>query len=475
MGEERIASAASIWRRICRLARAQVSPAVYRACFAGTAGLALEADALVVAVPTATVREQMERRFGPLLGAWVQRVARRALDLRFTVAASAMETPEIQHPPAPRPRPSRAAPAVVYDMSPAAVHVAPRITPQPQVILPTTDLNPRYTFASFIVGDSNRLAFAATQTIAAAPGQSYNPLFLYGGVGLGKTHLLMALGHATAAMGLRVHYVTSETFTNEIVTAIQKNAQDTFRALYRSIDVLLVDDIQFIGGKERTEEEFFHTFNALHNANKQIVVTSDRPPRAIPTLHDRLRSRFEWGLLADITAPDYAHRLAILTTKAATLDLPVPTVALDYIARPEGSSVRQLEGALNRLVVTARMRGSPITLALTAQTLRECFGDRGRIAISPQVVIDLVAAHYHIDAEAMLGKGRTRTVAWPRQVAMYLLREETEHSLAQIGAALGGRDHTTIMHGCDQVAEMLRHDDYLQREIETLRAALRSL
>jgi chromosomal replication initiator protein len=463
MGEEQIAAAANMWRQICRVARAQISPAVYRACFAGTTGLALEADALVVAVPTATVREQMERRFGPLLAAWVQRAARRTIALRFTVATSRSAAR------------AHAASAIAYDLAPAAVHFAPVAMPQAQMSLPTADLNPRYTFASFIVGDSNRLAFAATQNIAAAPGQSYNPLFLYGGVGLGKTHLLMALGHATAALGLRVRYITSETFTNEIVTAIQKNAQDAFRALYRSIDVLLVDDIQFIGGKERTEEEFFHTFNALHNANKQIVVTSDRPPRAIPTLHDRLRSRFEWGLLADITAPDYALRLAILTAKAATLDLHVPAAALDYIARPEGSSVRQLEGALNRLVVTARMRGSAITLALTAQTLRECFGDRGRIAISPQVVIDLVAAHYHIEADVILGKGRTRTVAWPRQVAMYLLREETEQSLAQIGAALGGRDHTTIMHGCDQVAEMLRHDEHLQREIETLRAALRSL
>jgi chromosomal replication initiator protein len=475
MHEERIASAASVWRQICRLARAQVSPAVYRACFAGTTGLALEPDALVVAVPTATVREQMERRFGPLLGAWVQRAARRTLALRFTVAAPEMESSA--SPPARKaslPR-AHATPAVAYDLAPAAVHPAPVFAPTVQMSLPTANLNPRYTFASFIVGDSNRLAFAATQSVAAAPGQSYNPLFLYGGVGLGKTHLLMALGHVAATLGLRVQYVTSETFTNEIVMAIQKNAQDAFRALYRTIDVLLVDDIQFIGGKERTEEEFFHTFNALHNANKQIVVTSDRPPRAIPTLHDRLRSRFEWGLLADITAPDYAHRLAILTAKAASLDLPVPAAALDYIARPEGSSVRQLEGALNRLVVTARMRGSAITLALTAQTLRECFGDRGRIAISPQVVIDLVAAHYHIEVAAILGKGRMRTVAWPRQVAMYLLREETEQSLAQIGAALGGRDHTTIMHGCDQVAETLRHDEHLQREIETLRAMLRSL
>jgi chromosomal replication initiator protein len=459
-------SAYGAWRQICRVARAQISPAIYRACFTGTAGITLDADALLVAVPTATARDQIERRFGPLLAAWVQRALHRPLRLCFTIAPAGGKIP-----PARKCEPLRAESGVIATTALSAGQPQPAIASP----LPDPDLNPRYTFASFIVGDSNRLAYAAAQNVAAAPGQSYNPLFLYGGVGLGKTHLLMAVGHSAAAIGLRVHYVTTETFTNEIVTAIQKNTQDAFRACYRAFDVLLVDDIQFIGGKERTEEEFFHTFNALHNANKQIVVTSDRPPRAIPTLHDRLRSRFEWGLLADIAAPDYAHRLAILRAKAAAQELPVPMPALEYLARPEGSSVRQLEGALNRLVMTARMRGTSITLALAAETLRDYFGERGRSDLAPEVVVALVAEHYHIAAADILGKSRTRTIAWPRQVAMYLLREETEQSLAQIGAALGGRDHTTIMHGCEQVAEMIQHDKHVQHEVETLRTTLRTL
>ncbi len=470
-------SAYGAWRQICRVARAQISPAIYRACFAGTLGVALDADALLVAVPTATVRDQIERRFGPLLGAWVQRALHHPLRLRFTVAAPippATDRSAERSPGAAPPGSEIQTPDGLMRSGATAIEQAASAAGRSDAAT-LAELNPRYTFASFIVGDSNRLAFAAAQNVAAAPGQSYNPLFLYGGVGLGKTHLLMAVGQVAATQGLHVHYVTTETFTNEIVTAIQKNTQDAFRAQYRAFDVLLVDDIQFIGGKERTEEEFFHTFNALHIANKQIVVTSDRPPRSIPTLHDRLRSRFEWGLLADITAPDYDHRLAILRAKAATHALPIPASALEYLARPDGSSVRQLEGALNRLVMTAQMRGTPVTLALAAETLREYFGARGRTDLAPEMVVALVAEQYHITVADILGKSRARTVAWPRQVVMYLLREETEQSLAQIGVALGGRDHTTIMHGCEQVAEMLRHDEHVQREIEALRGALRAL
>ncbi len=283
----------------------------------------------------------------------------------------------------------------------------------------------------------------------------------------------MAIGHALVDKGMRVCYVTAETFTNEIIDAIQANTQEQFRARYRAMDILLVDDIQFIGGKERTEEEFFHTFNALHNANKQIVVTSDRPPRAIPTLHDRLRSRFEWGLLADITLPDFAHRLAIVRAKSATMGIAIPTAALEYLARTDGVSVRALEGALNHVAAAARLNGGRVTMSLVAATLRECFGDHGRLELSPSVVIDIVANHYRVPVEELVGKGRSRHLAWPRQVTMYLLREETEASLAQIGVALGGRDHTTVMHGCEHVADAIRRDENVHREIDALRNALR--
>ena len=463
-------SAYGAWRQICRQARTHLSPALYRACFAGTSGVEFRADALVISVPSTHIREQMERQLSGLLAALTQRVLHRPLLLRFTApsepSTSAVEA-VTQHP-----RASVVAPPIIlsqHKATTATKNAAATIT------LPMPELNARYTFETFVVGESNRLAYAASQNVAATPGQSYNPLFLYGGVGLGKTHLLMAIGHVAAAQGLRVFYISADDFASAMITAIQHNAQEAFRARYQAVDLLLVDDIQFIGGKDRTEEEFFHIFNALHNANKQIVLTSDRMPRAIPTLHDRLRSRFEWGLLADVLTPDYAHRLDILKAKAQGISLPIPLMVLEYLARPEGSSVRQLEGALNRLVMTARMQGSAITLSLAAGTLRECFGERGHIDVSPQVVMDLVASHFRVAVKDILGKGRTRTIAWPRQVTMFLLREETEHSLAQIGAALGGRDHTTIMHGCDQVAESVRHDAQVQREIETLRTELRAL
>lgn len=453
------------WRLICRAARAHISPAVFRACFAGTTGVDLHDGLLVVAVPNATVYDQMRRRFATLLPALAERVLRYPVVLRFIISAAIAGA-----------SPSVLVPAIATRSRQRYTAIAPEPVLAPPVAPFTPpDLNPRYTFDTLVVGESNRFAFAAAQSVAADPGAQYNPLFLYGGVGLGKTHLLMAIGHVAAEQRLNVRYVASDTFTNEIVDAIQRNAQDELRSRYRQVDVLLVDDIQFIGGKERTEEEFFHTFNALHNGGKQIVVTSDRPPRSIPTLHDRLRSRFEWGLLADVTQPEYDHRLAILQQKAEALDVKIPAAVLEYMARPEGLSVRALEGALNRVAAGARFHQGPLTLAMVATTLRECFGEMGRAEIDPPIVLDLVANHFSLTMHDLLGKGRSRNLAWPRQVAMFLLREETPASLAQIGAALGGRDHTTIMHGCEQVAEAMRHDEHIQREIETLRTALRSL
>ncbi len=444
-------SAYGAWRQICRVTRSHVSPRLFRSCFAGTTGVGLRRGVLTVAVPTQTARDQLEGRFGTVLAMVTRRLWQHALEVRFAVTQPLV--------------PSRVATMTRSDAAPIAAGFDAW----------GMALNPRYTFETFVSGESNRLAFAASQSVASAPGQGYNPLFIYGGVGLGKTHLLMGIGHVATASGRRVRYITAEAFTNEIVEAIQEHGQEAFRQRYAAVDVLLVDDIQFIGGRERTEEEFFHIFNALHNANKQIVISSDRPPRNIPTLHDRLRSRFEWGLLADVTAPDHAHRVAILQAKAAQIALHVSPVILEMLARPEGSSVRQLEGALNRLAMLARMQDGAPTLAMAAATMRECFGERARLELSPHLVVDLVAQHYRVSTAEMLGKGRTRTVAWPRQVVMFLLREETEFSLAQIGTALGGRDHTTIMHGYDQVSETVRHDEITRGEVESLRAMLRSL
>jgi chromosomal replication initiator protein len=328
-------------------------------------------------------------------------------------------------------------------------------------------LNARYTFSTFIMGKSNQLAHAASLAVAESPGQVYNPLFFYGGVGLGKTHLLHAIGQVGVASGLNVLYVTSEKFTNEIINAIRFQKTEEFRAKYRQIDILLVDDIQFIAGKESTEEEFFHTFNTLHSANKQIVVTSDRPPKAIHSLQDRLRSRFEWGLLADIQPPEYEHRLAILRSKAESLRFAVPAAIIEYIARPECSSVRELEGALNRVIAYATLHDAALSANLAAQALGDIYNDSNKPASNLTLldILEGVCAYYNLDMEQMRGKQRDREIAWPRQVAMYLMRRETNASLLQIGAELGGRDHTTIMHGWEKVQSEIGSNDRVRNEV----------
>jgi chromosomal replication initiator protein len=342
-------------------------------------------------------------------------------------------------------------------------------------------LNPRYTFSSFITGKSNQLAHAASLAVAENPGHVYNPLFLYGGVGLGKTHLMHAVGHTGESAGLNVLYVTSEKFTNEIINAIRFQKTEEFRAKYRQIDILLVDDIQFIAGKESTEEEFFHTFNTLHSANKQIIVTSDRPPKAIRSLQDRLRSRFEWGLLADVQPPEYEHRLAILRSKAESLRFAVPSAVIEYVARPECSSVRELEGALNRVIAYATLHDAALSLDLAAAALENIYGAAiarpavSRTMLTAGAVLEGVCRYYHVEAERMQSKHRDREIVWPRQVAMYLMREETDASLLQIGTLLGGRDHTTIIHGCEKVRTELTQDERVQREIAEVLNSLRAV
>ncbi len=348
-------------------------------------------------------------------------------------------------------------------------------SPSPPLKPPNSEglLNPRYRFSTFIVGKSNKLAHAASLAVADNPGRTYNPLFFYGGVGLGKTHLLHAIGHVGEANGLNVLYVTSEKFTNEIINAIRYQKTEDFRMKYREIDILLVDDIQFIAGKESTEEEFFHTFNTLHNANKQIVVTSDRPPKAIHSLQDRLRSRFEWGLLADIQPPEYEHRLAILRSKTESLRFSVPPAVAEYIARPECKSVRELEGALNRVIAYATLHDAPLTVGLAMQALEHLYTDSKPLAnLTVTEVLEGVCHYYGLDPALMRGKQRDREIVWPRQVAMYIMREETDASWLQIGIELGGRDHTTIMHGWEKVHNEIVNNDNIRREIAAVLESL---
>lgn len=331
-------------------------------------------------------------------------------------------------------------------------------------------LNTRYTFQNFVVGPSNRLAHAASMAVAEKPAQAYNPLFLYGGVGLGKTHLLHAIGNLCHRRGLHVLYVSSEVFTNDLINAIRSHTTQAFREKYRSIDVLLVDDIQFIAGKESTQEEFFHTFNTLHGQDKQIVVSSDRPPKALVTLEERLCSRFEWGLTADIQPPDLETRQAILSSKAERLGTKIPTELMEIIARRVQSNIRELEGALTRVAAFADLSGLPVT----PQLIETALGDMlpRRTSVDTQEVIRKVAEAFGITVEGILSRDRSRQVALPRQVAMYLLREEANVSLPQIGEALGGRDHTTVMYGCEKITDMLEQDARLKRQVLEIREKL---
>jgi chromosomal replication initiator protein len=324
-------------------------------------------------------------------------------------------------------------------------------------------LNPKYSFENFVVGPSNRLAHAASMAVAEKPAQAYNPLFLYGGVGLGKTHLLHAIGNLCHRRGLQVLYVSSEEFTNDLINAIRSHTTQAFRDKYRSIDVLLVDDIQFIAGKESTQEEFFHTFNTLHGQDKQIIVSSDRPPKALVTLEERLTSRFEWGLTADIQPPDFETRQAILRSKADRIGCNMPDDLMALIARRVQSNIRELEGALTRVAAFADLSGLPYSPQLVETSLADLLPRRSEVR--PDEIVRRVAEAFSLPVDSLLGRDRSRGVALPRQIAMYLMREEANISLPQIGEALGGRDHTTVMYGCDKVAEMLEQDDRLRRQV----------
>lgn len=334
----------------------------------------------------------------------------------------------------------------------------------------SNNFNARYTFESFVVGSSNRLAHAAARAVADNPAHAYNPLFIYGGVGLGKTHLLCAIGHACVCAGLNVLYVSSEEFTNDLITAIRTHTTVSFRERYRCIDVLLIDDIQFIAGKESTQEEFFHTFNTLHGQEKQLVVSSDRSPKALVTLEERLRSRFEWGLTADIQSPDFETRLAILRSKAERAGRSIDSSLLEIIARRVQSNIRELEGALTRVLAFSDLSGIPLSHELVETALSELTPHGG--ALTAERIIAAVAQLFGVDEDRLLSRERSREVALPRQVAMYLIREETSNSLPQIGKALGGRDHTTVMYGCEKIAERIDSDESLRRQVVALREKL---
>ena len=339
-----------------------------------------------------------------------------------------------------------------------------------------SQLNPKYTFDTFVIGNSNRFAHAASLAVAEAPAKAYNPLFIYGGVGLGKTHLMNAIGHYILSQNpnSKVVYVSSEKFTNELINSIREYKNEEFRNKYRNIDVLLVDDIQFIAGKEGTQEEFFHTFNALHENNKQIIISSDRPPKDIPTLEDRLRSRFEWGLIADVQAPDLETRIAILRKKANIESILVPDDVMLYIASNIKSNIRELEGALIRVVAYSSLTNRDVTEELAQEALKDILSNSKPVEITVDLIKEVVSKTFKIKMEDFQSKKRTRAIAFPRQIAMYLTRELTDLSLPKIGDEFGGRDHTTVIHACDKINGDIKIDEDLKRKIDDVISSLKS-
>lgn len=408
--------------------------------------LTYEDGTFIVGVQNAYAKDWLEDRLRSTVTRVLTGIAGRSADVRFVVWQD--EAQEEEKPP---------------------VLAVPKVS-RPQKVSSSISLSPKYTFESFVVGPSNRLAAAAAQAVAENPARAYNPLFLYGGVGLGKTHLLHAIGNACSGFGLQILYVSSEEFTNDLINAIRSRTTDAFRGRYRRIDVLLIDDIQFIAGKESTQEEFFHTFNTLHGQDKQLIISSDRPPKAFVTLEERLRSRFEWGLTADIQAPDYETRLAILRSKTDRAGRSVPSDFLEIIARRVQSNIRELEGALNRVYAFSDLSGLPLTKDLVESALADLLPRTG--SITPDQIITAVADEFGIEEDRLLSRQRSRDVALPRQVAMYLIREETAASLPQIGEVLGGRDHTTVMYGYNKIIDRLETDDGLRRQVISVRETL---
>jgi len=442
--------AQTLWRSVLAALQATMAPANFDTWMRPTRGIECDGDVLLVGVPTTYGREWLEQRLSAVIRKTLEEIGRPELDLKFQVMSELSD----RNGKRVRGRGSSAGNNAFFGGN-------------------RTEFNPRYTFEDYIVGGSNRFAHAAARAVAERPAQTYNPLFIYGGVGLGKTHLLHAIGHGALHdfPDFRIVYTTSERFTNELIKAIRETSTEEFRDHYREVDLLLIDDIQFISGKERTQEEFFHTFNALHDNGKQIVMSCDKPPKALNPLEERLRSRFEWGLIADIQPPDLETRIAILRSKAELQDLPVPQDVIQYLARRVPSNIRELEGSLNRIIAYAALNERQLSVDLAAAALDSLSGPR-RAQLTPQSIIQSVAKYFGLALDDMTGKSRDKSIVLPRQIAMYLVREETTSSLEHIGQLLGGRDHTTVMHGWDKISGALQEDHQLRNDVLAVRSML---
>jgi len=451
-----------LWNTILPALEKSFTRPIYETLLTSVKPLAIQSGTFQIAVPNDVVRQWLSRHCLTLLLDEVRSIDQTITLVEFVVGPKELfNTPPIEK--------TKSEKYVEAHVEEEKVEVNPF----------AININPRYTFDTFVIGNGNRFAHAASLAVGNAPGTAYNPLFLYGGVGLGKTHLMQAIGHLILQKNPRakVLYLTSETFTNELIASIKENRMNEFRNKYRNIDVLMVDDIQFIAGKERTQEEFFHTFNTLHESRKQIIVSSDRPPKEIPTIEERLRSRFEWGLIADIQSPDYETRIAILKKKCEMSEIVVSDDVLSFIASRVTSNIRELEGALIRVVAFASLNDKPIDILLVESALKATYGQAGGGGgpITFDMIKKVAAEYYSIKFDDMSAKVRTKEIANARQVAMFLCRELTESSLPKIGEEFGGRDHTTVLYAIDKIKHMIKKNKDLAEAVKVISENIKKL
>lgn len=434
----------SLWDKTLQLIKGELSPPSFNAFFKQIVPLKIYANDLILLVPNDFTKGILEDRYLNLIESSVNQLSLKKYNIKFVLNEKDIE-------------------GLGEDIK----------NTNSKTKYP--NLNPKYTFDTFVIGNSNRFAHAACVAVAESPARAYNPLFLYGGVGLGKTHLMHAIGHhiMNQKKDPKVVYVSSEKFTNELINSIKDDKNEEFRNKYRNVDVLLIDDIQFIAGKERTQEEFFHTFNSLHEANRQIIISSDRPPKEIPTLEDRLRSRFEMGLITDIQAPDFETRIAILRKKAQMENLDVPNEVMTYIAKNIKSNIRELEGALTRVVAYSSLTNRIISYELASEALKDITTNSKDEEITVNRIKEKISKSFDIKMEDFNSKKRTRCIAYPRQIAMYLSRELTELSLPKIGDEFGGRDHTTVIHAYDKIAKDIKTNPEIKSKIEKIISELK--
>ena len=443
---------ADLWNAALANIEKKISKPSFDTWLKSTKAHSLQGNLLVITAPNEFARDWLEERYSQLISGILYEITGEELSVKFIIPQNQNESEND------------------VALPPKKVKKDDDHGDFPQGIL-----NQKYTFDTFVIGSGNRFAHAASLAVAEAPAKAYNPLFIYGGVGLGKTHLMHAIGHYVLDHNpaAKVVYLSSEKFTNEFINSIRDNKAENFRNKYRNVDILLIDDIQFLAGKESTQEEFFHTFNALHEESKQIIISSDRPPREIPTLEDRLRSRFEWGLITDITPPDLETRIAILRKKAKAEGLDIPNEVMLYIANQIDSNIRELEGALIRVVAYSSLINKDINADLAAEALKDIIPSSKPKVITIHEIQKVVGEHFSIKLEDFKAKKRTKSVAFPRQIAMYLSRELTDYSLPKIGEEFGGRDHTTVIHAHEKISKLLQADATLQKQMKELHEILK--